>query len=139
VAAWGAKKNKKDCKICKQLQNPEAFEDGAQVRIAGIGDCKNCEVMKNQPIRENQNIVDLYNAMPREGGVTVKDMHSLFEIYDIPQELWFDYYQRLLFLHNTMSDARSKEYKKVMDEKDAAAKWKTKKFSVGNRRLRRTR
>ena len=135
MAVWGAKKSRKDCKRCRQLQSPEAFEDGAQVRIAGVGDCKNCEVMKNQPIRENQNIVDLYNALPQEGGVAVKDVHALFEIYELPQELWFDYYQRLLFLHNTMVDAKDKEYKKGMGEKKMVDQWKAKRFSVGKRRL----
>lgn len=138
MAVWGAKKNKKDCKKCKQLQDPTAFEDGAQVRIAGVGDCKNCEVMKNSPIERNENIVALYNALPREGGVTVKDIHSLFEIYEMPQELRFDYYQRLLFLHNTMLEEREKIHKKTVDEKRATEQWKANKLSAGRRSLRRT-
>ena len=138
MAAWGAKKNKKDCKRCKQLQKAGSFEKGSKVRIAGLGDCKECEVMKNNPIERNENIVALYNALPREGGVTVKDIHSLLEIYEIPQELRFDYYQRLLFLHNTMMDARDKEHKKVTKERREIDQWKKNKFSTGRRSLRRT-
>jgi len=138
VAVWGAKGSRKTCKQCRQLQDPKAFEDGAQVKIAGVGDCKNCEVMKNSPITRNENIIALYNALPREGGVTVKDMHALFEIYEVPQELWFDYYQRLLFLHNTMLEAREKEYKRKASEETATKKWKEQRFSATRKRLRRT-
>lgn len=138
MAVWGAKGSRKTCKQCRQLQDPKAFEDGAQVRIAGIGDCKNCEVMKNSPIERNENIVALYNALPREGGVTVRDMHSLFEIYEVPQELWFDYYQRLLFLHNTMLEAREKEYKRKVSEEAATKKWKAQRFSANRKRVGRT-
>jgi len=135
---WGAKANKKTCEDCKKLQDPKAFEQGAQVRIAGVGDCKNCEVMKNQPIARNENIVSLYNALPREGGVTVKDIYALFEIYEIPQVLQFDYYQRLIYLHNMMLDEREKEHKKVVNAQKTTDQWKAKKFPVGRRRIRRT-
>lgn len=139
MAVWGARGSRKTCKQCRKLQDPKAFEDGAQVKIAGIGDCKNCEVMKNSPIGRNENIVALYNALPSEGGVTVRDMHALFEIYEIPKELWFDYYQRLLFLHNTIVETKSKLYKKEAEEKKAVDKWKGKRLSAGRRGLRRTR
>lgn len=139
MAVWGAKKNRRDCKKCKQLQKAGSFEKGSKVKIAGLGDCENCEVMKNSPSERNENIVALYNALPREGGVTVTDFHALFEIYEIPQELRFDYYQRLLFLHNTIMGAREKEFKKSAQEKKGVDQWKKKRFSAGGRRsLRRT-
>ncbi len=139
MAVWGAKRNRKDCKKCKQLQKARSFEKGSKVKIAGLGDCENCEVMKNSPIERNENIIALYNSLPREGGVSVTDFHSLFDIYEIPQELRFDYYQRLLFLHNTIMDSREKEHKKAAQEKKGIDQWKNKRFSTGRgRTLRRT-
>lgn len=131
MAVWGAKRNRKDCKKCRQLQKAGSFEKGSKVKIAGLGDCENCEVLKNGPSERNENIVSLYNALPREGGVSVTDFHALFEIYEIPQELRFDYYQRLLFLHNTIVNAKEKEGKKAAQEKKGIDQWKKKRFSAG--------
>ena len=137
MAGWGAKKNKKDCVKCRRMQKASSFERGARVRIAGLGDCKNCEVMKNSPIDTNENIVALYNALPREGGVTASGIHVLFEVFEIPQELRFDYYQRLTYLHNEMLGSKDKVSKKETEDKKAVDQWKRQRFSVG-RRTKRT-
>ena len=62
----GLKQLGKSCKQCEKLANPDNFPKGVRVKIKGVYDCENCEVMEYQPIPENENVVELYNLLPQK-------------------------------------------------------------------------
>lgn len=125
MAVWGAKKKKYDCEKCQKIKASKPFQKGARVRVAEMFDCNTCEVMKHQPIHENENIVELYNALP--GEFTAKDVEYVFHLFEVPEGLRFDYYQRIVFLHAHFMKAREKQLKKTSTEQDDIEKWKEEK------------
>lgn len=127
----GLRRLKKNCEQCEKLANPDNYPKGARVRIVEAFDCENCEVMEYQPIEENQNIVDLYDALPQnyEGSsglrqVSATDIRFILELFEVSKDLWYDYYQKITYFHGELVQAslRAREKKRKMDE--MTRKWK---------------
>lgn len=124
MAGWLARGSKKNCEKCKELTKIDSFPAGVNVRI--VLDCENCEVLKSQPIPENEIIFDLYSALPANYDglsglkiISASDIKFLFELYNIPHELWEDYYNRLIFYHSQLLNFRIKiEEEKLEKEKN---------------------
>ena len=132
MAEWAAKssKSRKNCKLCARLANPANYPKGARVRIAGVYDCDNCPVMEAQPIPENENIIELYNALPIRYNpitnirvITTEDIKFLFNIYEVPKSLHFDYFTRLMYFFQAMVSNQSKMDKKTIGEQKENAEW----------------
>ena len=133
MAEWAAKssKTRKNCKLCAKLANPANYPKGAKVRIAGVYDCDNCPVMKAQPIFENENIIELYNALPirydpvtRTRVITTADIKFIFTLYQVSEDLYFDYYTRLMYFFRVMSESQSKMTEKAAKEQKENIAWK---------------
>jgi len=133
VAEWAAKssKTRKNCKLCAKLANPANYPKGAKVHIAGVYDCDNCPVMKAQPIFENENIIELYNALPirydpvtRTRVVTTADIKFIFTLYQISEDLYFDYYTRLMYFFQVMAESENKIAEKTAKEQQENIAWK---------------
>jgi len=133
VAEWAAKssKTRKNCKLCAKLANPANYPKGAKVRIAGVYDCDNCPVMKAQPIFENENIVELYNALPirydpvtRTRVITTADIKFIFTLYQVSEDLYFDYYTRLMYFFQVMTVSANKMAEKTAEEQKENIAWK---------------
>lgn len=133
MAEWAAKSSKtgKSCDLCAKLANPANYPKGAKVRIAGVYDCENCPVMKARPIERNENIIELYNALPikydpviRTRIVTIADIKFLFTLYEVPEDLWFDYYTRLMYFFRIMTDRENKMMEKAEKERKENDDWK---------------
>ena len=127
----GLRKLVRDCDRCEQLANPENYPKGVRVRIAEAFDCDNCEVTKYQPIVENENILELYNALPQNydgySGLRILDANAikfLFELFEVPKELQDSYYMRLVYLHGEVVEASSKAREKEKKRQDDVRKWK---------------
>jgi len=127
----GLRKFAKSCEQCEKLANPDNFPKGVRVRIEGVYDCENCEVFKSQPMPENENVVELYNALPKvyDGMsgmqiITASDIKFVFEVYDVHKDLYFDYYQKIVYLHSGIIEARSKVQEKERKREEAERKWK---------------
>lgn len=135
--AGGAVSLGKDCETCEKLSDRKSFQAGSRVRFRP--DCKNCEVFKAQPIEENENILELYDALPRVYDpmsglpvVTASDVEVIFKLYEVPEELRFDYFKKLLFYHGELVSAirvaQDRETKKKEQQE------KAKEFLKGVRR-----
>jgi len=133
VAEWAAKssKTKKNCKLCAKLANPANYPKGARVRIVGVYDCENCPVMKSLPIFENENIIELYNALPvrydpvtRVRIVTTADIKFIFALYQVSEDLHFDYYTRLMYFFQVMARNESKMAEKTAKEGQDNLAWR---------------
>lgn len=138
MAGWEAKSVKKNCEDCEKLDNPDSFAKGVRAKIAGVFDCENCVVTEHLPIQENENIVILYNSLPQnyEGHTGIRiistaDIRFVLEIFSVPEELWDDYYQKILYFHLQYTNTFMAE-QKVKREADAWKKKGTRKF--GSRR-----
>jgi len=145
VAEWAAKssKTRKNCKLCAKLANPANYPKGAKVHIAGVYDCDNCPVMKAQPIPENENIIELYNALPirydpvtRTRIVTTADIKFIFALYQVSEDLHFDYYTRLMYFFQVMSVSASKMAEKTAKEQQENMAWrKDKLYQLQSKKL----
>lgn len=133
MAEWAAKssKTRKNCKLCAKLADPANYPKGAKVRIAGVYDCDNCPVMKAQPIFENENIIELYNALPvrydpvtKVRVVTTADIKFIFALYQVSEDLHFDYYARLMYFFQVMTKSESKMREKAAKEHQENTAWK---------------
>ena len=131
MAKWVSKKNKRNCETCLKFRSPNSFAKGSRVFIAEAFDCANCEVTLSQPIQENENIIELYYALPERYNafsgikeVTASDIKFLFQIYNIHKDLWEDYYNRLMFYHNILLDIKSKQDSKEQKIEEAKQKKK---------------
>jgi len=133
VAEWAAKssKTRKNCKLCAKLADPANYPKGAKVHIAGVYDCDNCPVMKALPIPENENIIELYNALPiqycsvtRIRVISTSDIKFIFDLYQVPENLQFDYYTRLMYFFRIMTDSENKIREKTEKEQQENAEWK---------------
>ena len=103
----------KDCKECQRLRSPENFAQGTQVWIKEVQEdaCEECEVMKAQPMVENELAVDLYRSLPRNYDgmsglqiVTSSDIRFVFRLYDVPEIFWEENYNKILFLWDKIRD-----------------------------------
>jgi len=130
VAEFSVLENTKSCKLCETLAKQKSFSKGSRVRISGAFDCKNCIVYKSQPIRENEAILTLFNLLPvkfnfngiRE--ITAEDIQFIFKINYIHEDLWQDYYNRIMFLNQEINVANNKKSKSRKTEQEAVDKWK---------------
>ena len=142
MAAWAAKKSKKTCEQCRKLSNPKSFAKGSRVKSAWVFDCKNCEVLKARPSPDNFNILELYEALPRRFDssgikvITASDIRFVFEVFEVSKALWSDYYQRIVYFHNSLVGVYNKEREKELKLKQAADLWKAKKLPAGKRIMR---
>lgn len=140
MAAWAAKGVKKDCETCKKLSDPKQFKKGAKVRH--VMDCENCEVFLSQPIPENENVVELYNALPLNYDgmsgqriITTGDIKFIFDLYRVPKDLRYEYYHKIMYLAEQIflaniekqkkEDAKTKKTEGWKDDKQPAVKGKT--------------
>lgn len=131
MAEWAAKSSKKDCKLCARLRNPDNFPKGAKVRISEAFDCANCPVTKGQPIPDNENVLEFYNALPNNYDpmtgrriITATEIKILFDFYEVPKELRLDYYSRIMYFHRQIIQAESKEKKKLTEAKQQDDQWR---------------
>jgi len=131
VAEYAAKEDthKRTCKECEQLANPKSYEAGARVRIEGVYDCANCEVTKAQPSLENYPVIELYNSLPRvfdgmSGALqfSATDIQFVFSLFDVPKEMWDEYYFKMMYFHECLLDAETKRRKKQKALDGARAK-----------------
>lgn len=127
----------KDCKQCEKLADPDNYPKGTAVRIPGIYDCENCIVMEYQPTLENQNVVDLYNALPQnyEGysglrQISATDIKFVLELFEVDKGLWSDYYQKLVYFHRELLGASLEIRKKKQKEEEAKRKWKSQRLKA---------
>jgi len=131
VAEYAAKENKRTCKDCERLADPKSYEAGARVRIAEVYDCENCEVTKTQPSLANYPVIELYNSLPRvfdgmSGALqfSTVDIKFVFSIFDVPQELWDEYYFKMMHFHECLLDAEAEKRKKQKASDEARARAK---------------
>jgi len=106
--------------------SPTSFQKGAKVHVAEAFDCANCEVTLSQPIQDNENILELYQSLPQKYDAFsgIKEMSAdgiqfVFQVYGIHVDLWEDYYNRLMFLHSALLDAKDRREKKKKKMEDA--------------------
>lgn len=96
-----------------------SFPAGSQVRVAELGDCENCEVMRAQPSDDNEIILDAYVSLPANydgwsGNKVIRydEVIQVFEMLRMSPERYDDYYKRLMFFHERLITARAKEQEK---------------------------
>lgn len=141
MAAWWAKKNRKTCDKCKQFKDPDSFGSGVTKVLKPSffreEDCLKCEVMKNQPIAENENIIDIYNAIPPRFDpysgdriITAQDIQFMMDFYEVPKKLHFDYFHRVVEFHKAILKASYDEDKKEKERKEDAKSWTEDKLSA---------
>lgn len=130
----------KDCKQCEKLADPDNYPRGAAVKIPGVYDCENCIVMEYQPTLENQNVIDLYNALPQNyegyGGlrqINAVDIKFVLELFEVDEKLWYDYYQKIVYFCNELMSASLKVREGKRKAEEAKRKWKK-----GRHKARRT-
>lgn len=133
----GLRKLGKDCEQCEKLADPDSYAKGSAVKIPGVYDCENCIVMKYQPSAENQNVVDLYNALPRNyegyGGfrqISATDIKFVLELFEVDEKLWSDYYRKLIYFHSELLEAELKVRGKKQKEEEAIRKWKSQRLKA---------
>ena len=118
MAGWAAKseQGKKSCKECNRIRGsvPEKHRDKLLEQ-----ECLKCEVFLSQPNCDNEVILDLYNYIPHTYGewsgsriLTASDIKFVFEVFEVPRELWDDYYERLMLLHNEITDFQAIQQEK---------------------------
>lgn len=141
MARWWAKKNRKTCDKCKQFKDPKSFGAGiTKVLKPGFfkeEDCSKCEVMKNRPIPENENIIDIYNAVPPRYDpfsgdriITAQDIQFMLDFYDVPKKLHFDYFHRVVEFYKEILNAHHKESEKENKRKEEAKSWTDEKLAA---------
>ena len=133
----GLRRLQRDCKICEKLADRDNYPKGARVKIVEAYDCDNCEVMEYQPTVENQNVVELYEALPQNyegsGGlrqVSATDVRFILELFEVNKDLWYDYYQKIIYFHGELVrvDLKVREKKRKGDE--ATRKWKNQRLKA---------
>jgi hypothetical protein len=115
---------KRDCKRCHQLSSPENFAAGTNVRIVEVqGDqCDTCETFLSITALENENVVEIFSEIPAVFDfaygvrvVTVEAILGLLNLFGVAEELREDYYKRIIFLHENITN----EVQKMRDRNDS--------------------
>jgi len=114
----------KTCEWCEQVNNPESFEAGAQAMIGDAGDCEHCEYWNARPIPENENVLFLYESLPKNYDgfsgirlISASDIFTVFNFYGVVDELREEYYQKILFFHETLVGKILNEREKMESKK----------------------
>lgn len=117
---WGGSGAKKSCSWCDQVSDPANYPPGTTVYIAEAYNCENCAYWKAQPLPANENILTLYQNLPKsfEGWsgirtISCSDIKFIFDLYDVPDSLRDEYYMKLLFFHEALIDRAGREKDKV--------------------------
>lgn len=113
MANQWAKRSRKSCKTCAALRSPKSYARGTKLKIKALEDCSNCELILAQPSRANENIIELYSALPPVYGewsglkqVTAEGIRLVFELFEVGQEIQADYYNRITFFHQELMEIR---------------------------------
>lgn len=113
----------RNCDVCKKLGDQKSFQKGLRVKIYEAYDCENCPIWTDRPSRENEIILSLYRCLPDSYdniGVktfTTSDVISMFKLKDVAEELWEEYYERILYFHRRLVDESKKKTKKERNSK----------------------
>ena len=113
------------------LRNPQSFPKGTKLRLHDLENCGTCEVTLSQPLPQNETILVIYENIPSydswsgNKNVSVRDILSLFNLFNINKELWEDYYQRILFFHTEFINARQAISDKKAKREEAKIKMST--------------
>lgn len=133
----GLRRLQRDCKTCEKLADRDNYPKGARVKIVEAYDCDNCEVVKYQPIAENQNVVELYEALPQNYDgysglrqVSANDVRFILELFEVDKDLWYDYYQKIIYFHGELVKANLKVHEKKQKESEATRKWKNQRLKA---------
>ncbi len=114
----------RSCKRCEKLSSKE-YAKGIKVVIKDIYDCENCVVYQTRPSADNVVIVDLYSDLPLSFDyygnqrVLVSDVLELMTLREIEKDLYEDYYNRIIFLHNTIVELLNEKRKKKFKTAEA--------------------
>ena len=116
------------CKKCEKLGSKD-YAKGIKVVIKDIYDCENCVVYQTRPSADNVVIVDLYADLPLSFDyygnqrIFIGDVIALMALREIEKDLYEDYYNRVVFLHNTivglLNEKREKKFKTAEAKKAA--------------------
>jgi len=123
-----SKDKRKDCEACKKLRSPKSFPKGTNIRLLDLEDCRKCEVTLNSPLLSNEIILELYGDIPCFDSwagtkvFTITDLMNLFKLYDIPEVLHEEYYNKIVFFHQEYLTGRSKATEKENQRLEAAKK-----------------
>jgi len=107
------------------LKTPSSYAKGSRVRLKGLGDCKNCEVALAEPLPCNEIILDFYGLLPNFDAwsgnkiFSVQDIKTLFEFFETPKSLWDEYYQKLIFFHKELLEAKNEIEKMEKKREDS--------------------
>ena len=130
MAEFSVLENTKSCELCETLAKQKSFKKGSRVRVSGAFDCENCQVYKSRPIRENEVILTLFNLLPVKSNfsgmreITAEDIQFIFKLNYIHEDLWQDYYNRIMFLNQEINIAYNKKSKSKKTEQEVVGKWK---------------
>jgi len=127
----GARRLSKSCEDCKKLSDPDSFARGARVKIFEAGDCENCDVRKSAPITENENVIEIYDALlARYDGfsglkvIGTTDVLAVMRMFEVPEELWDDYYLKIAYYHAEVMKANLLASEKRKKREESVRKWK---------------
>lgn len=144
MAEFSVLENTKSCELCEVLAKQKSFKKGSRVRVSGAFDCENCQVFKSQPIKENEVILTLFNLLPAKFNmngmreISAEDIHFLFKLNYIHQNLWQDYYNRIMFLNQAINIARNNKDKSKTSKREVVDKWKEERLaSIGGKKASR--
>jgi len=111
--------------------NPGAFGPDVQFRVEGVGDCGSCIVTRSQPNQDNEIIIELYDLLPKNYDgwtgakvVSFADVVGLFKMFEVREELWDDYYLRLMYFHDQLFEHRQKWAEEKRREEEATKVWR---------------
>ena len=129
----GAKNKDKNCERCHKMRSgvPKHQRD-----LLFPLDCENCYINVCQPIEDNEIILELYEQLPFvfDGMTGVRiisgaDIRFVLEIFDISRDFWDDFYQRIMYYNNVITETELKMQKKEADKKKSLTN------QVGRRRV----
>jgi hypothetical protein len=110
---------RKNCETCQKLRDPANFMAGAQVRIADLGDCEECEVTRSQPSNDNEIIIEAYEILPRnyDGFTGAKLIHlsevkEIFKMLGVSERRFDDVYLRLMYFHGELTRSLSQRHER---------------------------
>ena len=115
----------RSCKKCSQLASND-FAKGIKVKIRDAYDCGNCSLYLSRPSADNVVIVDLYSDMPMSFDYhgnrvfKVADVVGLMELREVEKDLFEDYYNRVVFLHNEIVKLSSEKTRNKFKSAESA-------------------